>query len=179
MKKEELTKNLLDYLKEHLEKLNEDNIQQAAEKMFSIVKELEIREERETLALKGLLRTPVISKAIETAKLAPEEQKRLDIVREKKKITAEGLAEITGTNRNLESVYLNKLLRKGLVGRWREGKFTIFLPIEDAIKIKAEEMRNDSPEIDLLSEENVLRICNLIGARDTAIVRQVLIGVCR
>lgn len=109
--------------------------------------------------------------------LTPNEADRLDVIRTAKDgITARELAERMDSNRNTESLYLNKIRDKGYLGQMKglrkDGREAVYLLLEEAVRKQIEKMKKLGRED--ISPDNAPEIASRINSPNISGVREII-----
>lgn len=109
--------------------------------------------------------------------LTPNEADRLDVIRTAKDgITARELAERMDSNRNTESLYLNKIRDKGYLGQMKglreDGREAVYLLLEEAVRKQIEKMKKLGRED--ISPDDTSEIASRINSPNIRGVREII-----
>lgn|GEM_PF-1999541 len=178
-------KKLYDLMKERVEKLPLEYQKEFLTNTLKYLKNIEIKALKDTeeiLSEYGLQTKTGSSQnpSVFRPPMTLNELIRYEIILKNKQVTSQSLADELGTTHNLESAYLVKIIGKGYLGRTPDSQPTghapksMYRPIEDAVKIIAEDMKKQNSDVDLLDDACVIELSNRIGTKHKEIVRKIL-----
>ena len=121
------TNKVYDLLKREIDSLPVEWKNDIFRSLFGVIETYKHKSFMEELNALGLESQ---DKQLERKNLAPAEEQRYDfLLQHSEGLTAGQLAEYLNSSRNLESIYLNRLERKGWVEGKREGRFVLYRPL--------------------------------------------------
>lgn len=111
--------------------------------------------------------------------LTSKEMERLELIKKEGKLIASELSKLTNSNKqNLESVYLNKIARKGYIGRIRRGKSSYYMLLENAVREIAK-TNFSGRENEFLNEDIARSIANEVGSTNIIDIKKTLTDLYR